>query len=193
MRPQLSRRAIARLTLSASQRLARVQTRLRRLAAGKASMKMPPSSSSCGWKLHQRARCAYRRPTPSSVTSRANGTELRARLLEGLARSWPQVGALPLDFDGKAFHKPGGVAPQLEWDAKAQHMTMIYYSGKPYSVRVRVPRQRIRRGFRPQLVTTIWQRRNSRPPPDSRTPPRDSSESPRSDRSTENTAEHDQA
>jgi hypothetical protein len=65
---------------------------------------------------------------------------LRARLLEGLARSWPQVGALPLDFDGKAFHKPGGVAPQLEWDAKAQYMTMIYYSGNRSSVRVPLTR-----------------------------------------------------
>ena len=63
-------------------------------------------------------------------------TQLRARLLDGLARSWPRVGALPLDFDGKAFHKPGGVAPQLEWDAKAKAMTMIYYSGNRSSVRV---------------------------------------------------------
>src|SRR5882672_143032 len=55
--------------------------------------------------------------------------QLRAHLWEGLARSWPLVAPLPLDFDGKAFHKPGGVAPQLEWDAKNQHMTMIYYAG----------------------------------------------------------------
>ena len=61
---------------------------------------------------------------------------LRVRLLDGLARSWPKVGPLPLDFDGKSFHKPGGVAPQLEWDAKARAMTMIYYSGNRSSVRV---------------------------------------------------------
>lgn len=63
-------------------------------------------------------------------------SQLRARLLDGLARSWPHVGPLPLEFDGKAFHKKGGVAPQLEWDAKAKAMTMIFYSGNRASVRV---------------------------------------------------------
>ncbi len=62
--------------------------------------------------------------------------QLRARLVSGLAHSWPAVGAVPLDFDGKDFRKPGGVAPQLEWDAKQRRMTMIYYSGTRASVRV---------------------------------------------------------
>jgi hypothetical protein len=61
---------------------------------------------------------------------------LRARLVSGLAHSWPEIGTVPLDFDGKAFRKPGGVAPQLEWDAGAHRMTMIYYSGSRASVRV---------------------------------------------------------
>jgi hypothetical protein len=62
--------------------------------------------------------------------------ELRARLLSELAQSWDKVGTLPLEFDGKDFRKPGGVAPQLEWDAKGGRMTMIYYSGTRPSVRV---------------------------------------------------------
>lgn len=61
---------------------------------------------------------------------------LRTRLLGELAQSWKKVGPLPLEFDGKDFRKPGGVAPQLQWDAKAGHMTMIYYSGNRASVRV---------------------------------------------------------
>ena len=40
---------------------------------------------------------------------------LRTRLLGELAQSWKKVGTLPLEFDGKNFRKPGGVAPQLEW------------------------------------------------------------------------------
>lgn len=64
--------------------------------------------------------------------------QLRARLLDGLAMSWPHVLPLPLEFDGKTFHKPGGVAPQLEWDTKSRHMTMIFYSGNRASIRVRL-------------------------------------------------------
>jgi hypothetical protein len=78
---------------------------------------------------------------PNAITDQApfsssERAQLRGRLLAGLATSWPQVNPLPLDFDGKAFHKPGGVAPQLEWDAKSKAMTMIYYSGSRASVRV---------------------------------------------------------
>jgi hypothetical protein len=78
---------------------------------------------------------------PNAITkdeslSDADRAEIKARLLEGLAKSWPAVGNMALEFDGKAFHKPGGAAPQLEWDAKAQRMTMIYYQGRTASVRV---------------------------------------------------------
>jgi hypothetical protein len=62
--------------------------------------------------------------------------QLRARLENELAQAWDKVGTLPLEFDGKDFRKPGGVAPQLEWNAKAHRMTMIYYSGNRASVRV---------------------------------------------------------
>jgi hypothetical protein len=65
--------------------------------------------------------------------------QLRSRLRDGLARSWGSVEALPLNFDGKAFRKPGGVAPQLEWDARSRQMTMIYYQyGNRASVRVQL-------------------------------------------------------
>jgi hypothetical protein len=78
---------------------------------------------------------------PNAITNEPSLTaddraDLKAHLLDGLARTWSTVSALPLEFDGKAFHKPGGVAPQLEWDAKSKRMTMIYYSGRTASVRV---------------------------------------------------------
>jgi hypothetical protein len=78
---------------------------------------------------------------PNAITDQqplaaADRAQLRARLLDGLAKSWPSVPPLPLEFDGKAFHKPSGVAPQLEWDAKSNRMSMIYYSGSRSSVHV---------------------------------------------------------
>jgi hypothetical protein len=70
---------------------------------------------------------------PLSPAERASVVQqLQARL----AMSWPAVEPLPLEFDGHAFRKPGGVAPQLEWDAARKRMTMIYYSGNRSSVRV---------------------------------------------------------
>jgi hypothetical protein len=61
---------------------------------------------------------------------------LRARLTREAAETWKSVPVMPLDFDGKDFRKPGGVAPQFEWDAEARRMTMIYYAGNRASVRV---------------------------------------------------------
>jgi hypothetical protein len=78
---------------------------------------------------------------PNAITEDAALPQTeRLRLLNqlqlGLAASWPAVKALPLEFDGSVFRKPGGVAPQLEWDAERRRMTMIYYSGSRASVRV---------------------------------------------------------
>jgi hypothetical protein len=70
---------------------------------------------------------------PLSPAERAN---LVQQLQARLAQSWPAVEPLPLEFDGQVFRKPGGVAPQLEWDAARKRMTMIYYSGNRSSVRV---------------------------------------------------------
>ncbi|HXJ03340.1 MAG TPA: hypothetical protein VNH44_19125 [Micropepsaceae bacterium] len=78
---------------------------------------------------------------PNAITDTAplsddDRAALRAKLESGLAASWPSVAPLPLEFDGHAFHKPGGVAPQLEWDKAAKRMTLIFYSGNRRSVRV---------------------------------------------------------
>jgi hypothetical protein len=70
---------------------------------------------------------------PLSPADRANIVQ---QLQSRLAMSWPAVEPLPLEFDGHVFRKPGGVAPQLEWDAGKKRMTMIYYSGNRNSVRV---------------------------------------------------------
>jgi hypothetical protein len=72
----------------------------------------------------------------NSQMSKQQLADLRKRLDAGLAQSWSSVGPLPLEFDGHAFHKPGGVAPQLEWDDAAKKMVLIFYSGNRASVHV---------------------------------------------------------
>jgi uncharacterized protein (DUF2126 family) len=79
--------------------------------------------------------------TPNAIAGAAPITdseraELRTRLESGLAASWADVAPLALEFDGHAFHKPGGVAPQLEWDAASGRMILVFYSGNRASVHV---------------------------------------------------------
>jgi hypothetical protein len=74
--------------------------------------------------------------TNDSPLSPAERAGVIQQLQSRLAASWPSVAPLPLEFDGHAFRKPGGVAPQLEWDPGRKRMTMIYYSGNRSSVRV---------------------------------------------------------
>jgi len=73
---------------------------------------------------------------PDADVSQSERADLREKLEEGLDASWASVTPLPLEFDGRSFHKPGGVAPQLEWNAGAKRMTLIYYSGNRPSVRI---------------------------------------------------------
>jgi hypothetical protein len=72
----------------------------------------------------------------SAPMSKEERADLRKRLDAGLAQSWSSVGPLPLEFDGHVFHKPGGVAPQLEWDGAAKKMVLVFYSGNRSSVHV---------------------------------------------------------
>ncbi|HEY5338759.1 MAG TPA: hypothetical protein VIJ85_11175 [Rhizomicrobium sp.] len=54
---------------------------------------------------------------------------IREHLADGLADSWSSVQPRKLDFDGKTFRKPGGIAPQVEWDSSKNQMTLIVYLG----------------------------------------------------------------
>ena len=66
----------------------------------------------------------------------ADREAVRQRLLTSLETGWPSVGSRPFTFDGKIFRNPGGVAPQMEWDAATKTMTVIVYPGTRASVRV---------------------------------------------------------
>ena len=53
----------------------------------------------------------------------------RARLSADLANGWPGVAPRSFDFDGKTFRKPGGFAPQMEWDKATNQMILELYIG----------------------------------------------------------------
>jgi len=64
--------------------------------------------------------------------------EMRTTLSGQLAQSWPYVAPRPFTFDGKVFRKPGGVAPQMEWDAARKRMTLVVYPGTHPTIRMPV-------------------------------------------------------
>ncbi len=55
----------------------------------------------------------------------AQQAELQADLVNG----WDEVKPRVLDFDGKTFRKPGGVAPQMIWDKATNQMTLEIFIG----------------------------------------------------------------
>lgn len=61
---------------------------------------------------------------------------IRQRLADDLAQGWDEVTPHPLDFDGKTFRKPGGIAPQAEWNSGSKQMTLIVYLGKGDGIRI---------------------------------------------------------
>jgi hypothetical protein len=67
-------------------------------------------------------------------------TAMRARLASDLAEAWDAVAPRQMDFDGRVFRKPGGVAPQMEWDRNTQQMKLVFYFGMQHSIRISLRR-----------------------------------------------------
>ena len=65
-------------------------------------------------------------PDGASAEDRA---ALRTRLAGDLAAAWNDAVPKPMDFDGREFHKPGGIARQMIWDADKKQMTLVLYLG----------------------------------------------------------------
>jgi hypothetical protein len=61
---------------------------------------------------------------------------IRQRIASDLAQDWAAAEPRQMSFDGTVFRKPGGVAPQLEWDPATRQMTMVVYFGTRPSIRV---------------------------------------------------------
>lgn len=61
---------------------------------------------------------------------------IRNRLADDLAAAWGSTEARPMDFDGRVFRKPGGIAPQMEWNPDTKQMTVILYLGARAGLRI---------------------------------------------------------
>jgi hypothetical protein len=61
---------------------------------------------------------------------------IRKRLADGLSVAWGDAQPRQFEFDGRVFRKPGGIAPQLEWDPDAKTMTAVVYLGMRPAIRV---------------------------------------------------------
>ncbi|HEY2068803.1 MAG TPA: hypothetical protein VGG48_04550 [Rhizomicrobium sp.] len=61
---------------------------------------------------------------------------IRHNLAQGLTAGWGDVQPRAFEFDGQVFRKPGGVAPQIEWDSSSNNMVLIVYLGMRNGIRV---------------------------------------------------------
>ena len=61
---------------------------------------------------------------------------IRQRIAADLAQDWAAAEPRKMSFDGTVFRKPGGVAPQLEWDPDRKQMTMVVYFGAQPAIQV---------------------------------------------------------
>ena len=64
-----------------------------------------------------------------SVASEDDKATMRQNMSARLVGGWGEVAPRPMDFDGTTFRKPGGIAPQIDWDAKSKAMTLYVYIG----------------------------------------------------------------
>jgi hypothetical protein len=61
---------------------------------------------------------------------------LREQLSADLAGGWDTVVPRKMDFDGETFRKPGGIAPQMVWNAGMKQMLLVVYIGTQPSIRI---------------------------------------------------------
>ncbi len=65
----------------------------------------------------------------NAIGSREQIDNFRAQLAADLVNGWSAVAPRTFDFDGKTFRKPGGVAPQMEWDKETNQMVLELFIG----------------------------------------------------------------
>lgn len=75
-------------------------------------------------------------PNAENIAQGDDRTLIRQRLAQGLAAGWDNVRPIKLDFDGKTFRKPEGIAPQAEWNPDTNQMTLIVYMGRGDGIRI---------------------------------------------------------
>ena len=61
--------------------------------------------------------------------------EMRNHLAAGLAQSWDQVEPRLMDFDGRVFRRPNGIAPQMIWEKDKKQMWIVAYLGRKPAIK----------------------------------------------------------
>ena len=74
--------------------------------------------------------------TDSSVASEADRAQMRQNMAARLSGGWGEIAPRPMDFDGTTFRKPGGIAPQITWDADSKTMTLYVYLGTQPAIHI---------------------------------------------------------
>jgi hypothetical protein len=67
--------------------------------------------------------------TDPSIDNESDRAAMRQNMADRLAGAWGEVAPRPMDFDGTTFRKPGGIAPQIDWDQASNTMTLYVYLG----------------------------------------------------------------
>ena len=70
------------------------------------------------------------------IASEDDRAAMRQNMSQRLAGAWGEVAPRPMDFDGTIFRKPGGIAPQIEWNAQSKAMTLYVYIGTHPAIKI---------------------------------------------------------
>ncbi len=74
--------------------------------------------------------------TDGSIASEDDRVTMRQNMAARLAGGWGEIAPRPMDFDGTTFRKPGGIAPQIEWDTASKTMTLYVYLGTQPALKI---------------------------------------------------------
>lgn len=74
--------------------------------------------------------------TDPSIDNDQDRSAMEQNMADRLAGAWGDVEPRPMDFDGTTFRKPGGIAPQIEWDRSSNTMTLFVYLGTRPAIRI---------------------------------------------------------
>ena len=66
----------------------------------------------------------------------ADRAQMEENMAERLAGAWGEIEPRRMDFDGTTFRKPGGIAPQIDWDAPSKTMTLYVYIGTQPALKI---------------------------------------------------------
>lgn len=74
--------------------------------------------------------------TDTSIGNEEDRRAMEQNMADRLAGGWGDVEPRPMDFDGTTFRKPGGIAPQIEWEPSSNTMRLYVYLGTQPAIRV---------------------------------------------------------